>query len=128
MTGFIGISITVTFSYNTSQSILSAEASPRSTTDSKRPSLSPINLRHGPRTENTLRTPYSSNSSNVIEVCLRCRYTETVAFYCCLLIRWRENVFSDPLPSDKYIGYNNKCRDLNHNKVFSKIVIKYQIP
>jgi hypothetical protein len=97
---------------HTSQSILTAEGSlhsaSRSTTDSKRPSLSPVHLRHGPRTENTLRTPYSSNSSTVIEVSLRCRYTETVAFYCCLRIRWRENVFSDPLPSDRYIRYNIK--------------------
>jgi hypothetical protein len=33
----------------------------------KRPSLFLVNVRHGPRTENTLRTQYPSNSSIVIE-------------------------------------------------------------
>jgi hypothetical protein len=58
---------TLTINYYSSQSILTPEASlhsaSRSTTDCKRSSLSPINLRHGPRTENTLRTPHPSNSS-----------------------------------------------------------------
>jgi hypothetical protein len=44
-------------------------------TDCKRPTLSPIDLRHGPRTENTMRTPFSSNSSIIIEVCLLCNFT-----------------------------------------------------
>jgi hypothetical protein len=43
----------------------------------KRHSLSPIKLRHGSRTENTLRTPYPSNSSIILEVCLLCRCIET---------------------------------------------------
>jgi hypothetical protein len=64
MIGFIGTSLRL-------QSILTAEASlhsaPSYTTACKRPSLSPINLRHGPPTENTLETPYPSNSSIVIE-------------------------------------------------------------
>jgi hypothetical protein len=38
--------------------------------DCKRPSLSPINLRQGPRTENILRTPYPSNSCIVIETAI----------------------------------------------------------
>jgi hypothetical protein len=36
----------------------------------KRPSLSLINLRHGPRTENILRAPYPSNSSSVIKTAI----------------------------------------------------------
>jgi hypothetical protein len=55
----------------------SLHSAARSTTDCKRPSLSPIKLRQGPRTENTLRTRYPSNSSIVIELCLCCRCIET---------------------------------------------------
>jgi hypothetical protein len=77
MTGFIGPLITITINYYSSQLILTAEASlnsaSRSTTDCKQPLLSPVILRHGPGTENTLRTPYPNNSSIVIEVCLRFR-------------------------------------------------------
>jgi hypothetical protein len=65
---------TITVNYYSLQSILTIEASLNSTflsrTDSKWPSLSPINLQHVPCTENTLGTLYLSNSSIVIEECL----------------------------------------------------------
>jgi hypothetical protein len=76
---------TITINYYSLQSILTAEASlhsaSRSTTGCKRSSLSPINLWHGPHTENTLRTPYTSNSSIFEEVYLRCRYIALDACY-----------------------------------------------
>jgi hypothetical protein len=72
MIGFIDTSLQFKINYYSSHSILTAETSlysaSRSTTDYKRLSLSPISLRHGPRTENTLRTRYPSNSLSVIEV------------------------------------------------------------
>jgi hypothetical protein len=79
--GFTGTTITITINYYSLQSILTAKASlhsaTRSMTECKRPSLSLINLLHGPRTENTLRIRYPSNSSIVIAMCLRCRCIET---------------------------------------------------
>jgi hypothetical protein len=68
---FIGTSLELQ-SIIKAQAILTAEAShhaaSRSTTGCKRPSFSSINFRNGPRTENTLRKPYRSNSSIVIEM------------------------------------------------------------
>jgi hypothetical protein len=64
MIGFIGAPLQL-------QSVVNAEASLHPTSLStphyKQLSLSPIKLRHGPRTENTMRTPYPSNSSIAIE-------------------------------------------------------------
>jgi hypothetical protein len=87
--------LTITINYYCSQSILTAEASlhsvSHSTTACKRPSLSPINLRHGPRTENTLRIQYPSNSFIVIAVCLRCRCIALDVCYCCHALK-REGI------------------------------------
>jgi hypothetical protein len=94
----------ITINYYSSHTILTAEASlhsdSRFTTGCKRPSLSPINLRHGLRTENTLRTPYPSNSSIVIEVCLRCRCIETAILLLLPAYSFPRECVSNPLPSN----------------------------
>jgi hypothetical protein len=94
---------TITINYYSSESISIVEASLHSdshcTIDCKRPSLSLIKVWHGPQTEKTLKTPYPNNSFIVIlEVCLRLRRF----IYCGLRIRYPENMFSEPLPSNGY--------------------------
>jgi hypothetical protein len=93
-------------------------------------SLSPINLRHGPRTENTLRTPYPSNFSIVIEVCLRCPCIETEILLLLPAYSIRENALSDPLPSNGYTCWIDekdvKLRSVSkyNEKVYSDMLME----
>jgi hypothetical protein len=110
MIGFIGTSLQLQSIITAHNQLLSAETSLHSasysTTARKQLSLSPVNLRHGPRTENTWRTPCPSSSSIVIEVYLRYRCIETAILLLLPRIRCHDNVFSDPLPSNGLFRHN----------------------
>jgi hypothetical protein len=85
-----------------------------STTDGKWPSLSPIKFRHGPRTENTLRTLYPSNSSIFIETAIllllptlprKCVYRTLLSNESCQLA-FTETCFNKPLSSNGLFRQN----------------------
>jgi hypothetical protein len=97
---------TITVTYYSSQSILTVEASIhsvfRSTTDSKRPSLSPIHLRHGPRRKNPIIVdvfavllPSTGHSRYLMRIVVRVTQQRTV---------YQESVFAAPCLSSRLLA------------------------
>jgi hypothetical protein len=72
----------------------SLHSASRSTTDCKRPSSSPINLRHGPHTQkNTHWEPrILAIPLSVIKVCLCCRCIALDVYYCCHALK-RDGIY-----------------------------------